>query len=509
MISNLKNKSTFDQRLASILLPCLVIMLGAALRFYDLGAESYWYDEVIMLNLAGGDLESILVEAQDGRSPVYVLLAHFGAQVFGTSETATRFLSALAGIASIALMYAVGCQLFGKRVGLLSAFLMTISEFQIRYSQEYRCYSLFVLMTLFSFFFFVKALKDKKPSHFVLYVLASILLFYNHTFGVFVLVAQGLYFLLQWNRYEKVRGPWLLCQIFVLLAIAPGLLVALRKVITGTSGVMNWVPDPPLWLPLITVGRYVFPGRHYPGWGTLIAGMAFGLIGTLFFATRQGKRQWLASVSGLVSATRDLLNRSNELLLVACWLLCPILIPFVLSKIVGPMYTKKYTISASPALYLFLALGMITVREVVPEFVSLGLLAILIAPGLHEYYVWDIKEQWREVAAYVEENTEQDDMVVLIDSERGVRRRAFCWYYRGNLPVNWIDNQLQHDAAIADALAGWTSGGNRFWLIARDELRPNEHLRAFFLDRDHEDMRLIGELRFSHISAYLFAVAKQ
>jgi len=197
VLRTLKNKPTFDQHLASILLPCLVIILGAALRFYDLGTESYWHDEVIMLHVAGGDPESILVEVQDGRPPVYVLLAHLGMQVFGATEVATRFPSALAGIASIAAMYAVGSQLFGKRVGLLSAFLMAISEFQIRYSQDFRYYSVFVLITLFSFFFFVKALKERRISHFVLHVLANVFLFYTHTFGVFVLVAPNLYFLLQ------------------------------------------------------------------------------------------------------------------------------------------------------------------------------------------------------------------------------------------------------------------------------------------------------------------------
>lgn len=506
VVKNLKNKLTLDPNLISNALLYLIIILGAALRFYDLGAESYWIDEMAMIHVARRSLGSILAAAQGGRPPVYVLLAHFWMLVFGTTEAATRSLSALAGIASIAVMYTVGRELFGSRVGLLSALLMAISEFQIHYSQDFRYYSLLVLMTLFSFLFYIRALKSRRLSHFVPYVLASILLCYTHLYGVFVLVAQNLYFLLQWNRYRKARGPWLLCQTLTLLALGPALLGALPKTLKGTFGPMNWIRDPPVWIPLITVLKYVFPGRHYPSWVTLVAAMAFFVIGTLLSGIRKGKGQWLASVGGLATAVLDFSNRAHELLLVGCWLLCPTVLPLVLSKVLEPMYIHKYTISAAPAFYLLLALGITTVREVVPKLISLGVLVILIAPGLKEYYVTDVNEQWRETAAYVEENGRKDDVIVFAPAEGGALRSTFYWYYRGNLPGCGIDQQLKHDEAIMDALARCISGRERFWLIMRGADCWTGHLRAFFLNRDHEAMRLVTEHKVKDISVYLFAM---
>lgn len=515
LIKNLMNRLTLDQSPISIILLC-IIMVGAALRFYDLGAESYWLDEVWTVRLRQESLDSVLVLAQDAPSypPVYLLLAHFWMQVFGTTEAATRSLSALAGIASVAVMYRVGRELFERKVGLLSALLMAISEFQIYYSQDFRFYSLFVLMALCSFLFYIRALRSNRPGHFVPYVLASILLFYTHTYGVFVLVAQNLYFLLQWNRYRRARALWLMCQMLILLALGPGLLHAVKRTVAGTANVMRWIPDRPLWFPLRTVFWYVFPLRHSRSWMTLVlnlvAGMVFFVIGTTLFVIWKGKEQWLASVRGLVSTVQDLSSQSSELFLASLWFLCPIALPFVLSKVFGPMYVDKYTISASPALYLLLALGITTVSKVVPEFISLAVLVILIAPGLHHYYVTDVKEQWREAAAYVDENARKDDVIVFAPAEGGWLRNSFYWYYRGNLPGCDIDIQPKNDdEAIADALAGCISGRERFWLILRGGPERIAHLTAFFLDRDHEDMHLTEEQSFTLISVYLFALTGQ
>src|SRR5687767_2498520 len=85
---------------------CLVMLLGAVLRLYNLGTESYWLDEVSMLRVAGGTIDSIVLDTREnGRPPVYVLFAHFWIHIFGQSEVATRSLSAIFSIASLGVMY--------------------------------------------------------------------------------------------------------------------------------------------------------------------------------------------------------------------------------------------------------------------------------------------------------------------------------------------------------------------------------------------------------------------
>jgi mannosyltransferase len=513
-IKNLTNRLKPGKDLISLAWPCLIILLGTALRFYDLGAESYWFDEVYMVRVAQLGLNEIISQVRSGASPpIYYLLAHFWMQVLGTTEAATRSLSALAGIASIAVIYAVGRDVFGRKAGLISALLMAVSEFQIHYSQEYRYYAVVLLMTLLSVFFCIRALKNGRRSYFALYVLASVLLFWSHTYGVFVLAAQNLYFLLRWRRCGKARVLWLVCQMLILLAVGSGLVVSVNPLEQTVAGKRYWLPPPTLQLPLRTLYWYVLPLRHERSWTTIgvnfAAAMAFFVIGILLFAIRRGKAQWLASVRGLSTDVQDLSSRADELLLVSCWLLCPIILPLLLSKLLGPMYAHSYTIGASPALYLLLALGMTAVRQVVPELIPLGTLAILIVPGLQHYYVTDVKEQWREVATYVEESAEKDDVIVFAPDENGWQGRCFYWYYRGDLPGCGIAAQLTDDEAIAGAVARCTSGSERFWLIMRGHSDVVERFADFFSKHNHEDMRLVGEQQFVHISVYLFELTGQ
>lgn len=484
-----------------------IVLLGAALRIYDLGTESYSLVEVDTALVAQAPLQAILIHSE-GRPQLYLILAHFWIEFFGTNEAATRSLSVLAGTLAIPLMYLVGRELFGRKVGVLSSLLMAISEFQIFYSQDLRYYPLFVLMTLCSFIFFIRALKSGNRRNFALYVLATVLLLYSQTPGMFVLAAQGLYFLLQWKRYETARAPWFLSQVVILLAFAPGLVLAARA--AGVT-ILDWLARPVLWQPFLLVARYVFPlsvikGRHYPSWEILAGGLAFLGIATAVFVTWKGARQWLGLVKQLVPDIRGLSIKKNELLLVTCWLLCPIVLPFILSYLLVPMFDEQYTISASPALYLLLALGLTAVRKVVPELVVLGTLAILIVPGLQDYYVTDVKEQWRQSIDYVTENSRKGDMIVLAPDNG--RRIALDWYYRGNLPRCSLDMQLRGNQAIGQALSKCTSNVDRIWVIMRGPENLITQLRAFFLDPDPQQIHLVTDQEFRDISVYLFTLAK-
>lgn len=507
-VRNPKAIQTPSKSWKSIVLLSLIIILGAALRFYDLGVQSYWNDEFATLIAAQQGVEQNLDLGQWARPPAYYLIAHFWLEFFGTSETATRFLSALFGIASVPLIFLVARELFGKRIGLLSAFLMAVSEFQIYYSQETRFYSLFGLMTLLSFFLFIRALTSGRKFHFVLYVVATILLFYSHAFGVFVLAAQNLYFFLRWKRLRRDRLAWFVCQTLILLAIAPALIAILWNFMRMrglTAGKVS-ITDSPLLTTLHSVYWFIFPLRRERTWSIIgvnyIGGAIFLIIGILGFARWKGKEIWLASLKGLGGAFRTLSSTGNELLLVGCWLVCPIVLTMVLSPLYGPMY-ERYIISAAPAFYLLLALGISTIRRVVPELVSIGLLTILIAPGLQNYYMSAVKEQWREAAAYVAENTEMNDVIVFAPDQEGLEQKAFYWYYKGDMPGCDVNLSLKDDAEIADGVSECTSGHERFWLIIR-HFSAGDRFKDFYLNHKPEGTHLLGEREFLYIDVFLF-----
>jgi hypothetical protein len=178
------------------------------------------------------------------------------------------------------------------------------------------------------------------------------------------------------------------------------------------------------------------------------------------------------------------------------------------------MYLDRYTISAAPALYLLLALGIFSIRKIMPVIISLGVLIVMIAPSLGYYYATDLHEQWKEAAAYVDENSGPDEVIVFAPNQGiGIEQKTFNWYYHDSLQGCGLGNELIDSIAILEAIKQCVSGYDRFWVIIRD--RPDEsssssyRYTSFFLNPDQTDMHLIKEHHFVKVSVYLFELTKR
>ncbi|RIL03081.1 MAG: hypothetical protein DCC71_15635, partial [Proteobacteria bacterium] len=131
----------------------VLVLLGAAFwRLDGLGARPLWIDEQWTERLVreSRSLGAILaVGSQDDyqHPPLGYVAAWLAA---GDPPTAARLRlpSAVAGVASIAGLAAAGALLFGRRAGLLAAFLMGLSVYHVVYSQEARPYMLGVAWTV-------------------------------------------------------------------------------------------------------------------------------------------------------------------------------------------------------------------------------------------------------------------------------------------------------------------------------------------------------------------------
>jgi mannosyltransferase len=109
-----------------------ILLLALGLRFYRLGAQSLWNDEGTSVAVAGRDLGTIAQDAaNDIHPPLYYWLLSGWLRTFGSSEAAVRSLSALLGVALVALIYAVGRWTAGRWAGALAALLAAMNPFQV------------------------------------------------------------------------------------------------------------------------------------------------------------------------------------------------------------------------------------------------------------------------------------------------------------------------------------------------------------------------------------------
>ncbi len=216
----------------------LIILIGAFLRFYDLGAESLWLDEAISENFSRGSVAYIISESglQHNSPPLYWLMLHYWMVLLGNSEAALRSLSAILGIGAVLITYLVGKKLFNQKVGLIGSFLSAISYFHIYYSQEARPYSLLLFLSLMSFFFFIKILKEDRKWYYPCYFLANLLLGYTHIYGLFIIASQIFYFILCWGRCRTKRYKLIATLTATIISLSPLVILIGAKTMAMVPG---------------------------------------------------------------------------------------------------------------------------------------------------------------------------------------------------------------------------------------------------------------------------------
>ena len=122
----------------------LIVTVGAAMRLYGIGSDPFWLDEAHSANftrLSWGELWSWSEPFDRGNPPGYIVLLKLWAQV-SRSDAWLRSLSALAGIATLPVVFLIGRRIAGSRVGLVAAAFLALSGYHIRFSQEARTYAL-------------------------------------------------------------------------------------------------------------------------------------------------------------------------------------------------------------------------------------------------------------------------------------------------------------------------------------------------------------------------------
>ena len=449
-----------------LLLLFLVLAVGSWLRIYDLGAESLWLDEATSENFSKGSVTSIITESGHARNnpPLYWIMLHYWMGWFGNSEAGIRSLSAVFGIGAILVTYLVGKELFSSKVGLFAAFFSAISHFHIYYAQEARNYALLLFLSLLSYLFFIKILKQDRKWYYPCYFLASLFLGYTHIYGFFIIAAQIFYFVLFWGKYRVQRYKLIATLVAIIVSLAPvAILLGPKTIKLIERGFFK--PQPTLSTLLETLVWYAGHGlKQYNRLPFALLFFPLALLSLFSIRRKEGKwvpRKPIDSLGG--TSFRIGFHSVDEVLLLLLWLALPIIIPFTISQLTTPFYSIRYTIGASPALYLLMARGISTLEMKKLLYPVLIVIIVLSGLGLHDYYVSSVKPEWREAVSLIEMSSKENDVIVLCPP---FIRGEFEYYYREDLPVFEISAkaELAEVAAFVDSV---TEGKDRLWLVMR------------------------------------------
>ena len=187
----------------------VVAVVGAVLIFTNLGSDYLWEDEGDTAALASNILKFGVPKAWDGAAFLdsdhgarlnrnLVMVTHPWAQyyltaasflVFGQNTFAARFPFALASWMSILFVYFFLWRLTGSRLTAFSAAALLVLSVQfLLYARQCRYCALNMLLVCWLFWTFFKM---KSVRECALFVLAAVLLFHTHPYGIAPVVALG------------------------------------------------------------------------------------------------------------------------------------------------------------------------------------------------------------------------------------------------------------------------------------------------------------------------------
>jgi 4-amino-4-deoxy-L-arabinose transferase-like glycosyltransferase len=393
----------------------LITILGALLRGYRLGAQGFWIDEVFMTTMATErSLSELLfvVPQFEPHPPLYNVFMWAWVGIFGTSEIAMRSSSVLFSIATIPLVYLLVRRLFDRPTAVIVGTFVAVSPFQIWYAQEARMYAPLVLLTVASFYLLVRLTESYTRRTAIGYVAVGVALAYLHIYGLFVLLAQVLF--LGWqlagNADTEVRPFRRLVGIYgsIGLLTSPWTGLLLHRLVAPDQ----YPADAAAWL-------------QPPALDVLVEALSLLSFGVTpatrpYSVLSQPPRLFLLAVAvplvvlvGL-NTMGEFRSERSELRLLFLWLLVPILVPFLISVTVRPIFQLRYVIVAAPAFLILVARG---IQSLSSRPVRYGLVLLILTgmfvplPG---YYTEPHKDQWDDAAAYVSENADAGDVIIVV-----------------------------------------------------------------------------------------------
>lgn len=482
-----------------------ITLLGAALRFYQLGTESLWLDEIWNMVHAQKEVLSIPASLRDtgAHPPLWHIFTHF-VLYLGQREFILRFPAALLGILSIPLVYVVGRRLSGREVGLLASFLLTLSPFHLRYSQEARMYAAMVFFSLFSLYSLWRALERSKKGLWIGFAICTLLNIYNTYFAFFVLIGEAVFALVVMGVKSwpgKVKGvKRFLCTWFQAFSSSSQVrALVLSLIIVG----LLYLP----WLPVAKVNLWERQSAREGVSGANIA-VSLSLVLRLAgdFSLDVKGLPFLISVGAFLMGLLHLALRSRwrELLLVGLWLAPPFMIIALLGGV--RKLPSRYLIYILPIYLILMAEGAVGLFQLIYGFVKGGgiferrslvgsvLIAVMfgglsVVP-MREYYSWE-KEDWRGAVRYLVDHMEPGDLI-LCDGSRYAHggdssrcARGVTYYSSASFGDTYI---LATDVDISAKVKGQADEGQAVWIVlwhggplrkrAIESLRPAEFKRV-------------------------------
>ena len=336
-----------------IFLAILFFFLAMGINLIGIDLLSLTSDECFSIYHAQMSPRLIYHHLSTGNNPpLHEWILHYWMGWFGDSAFSVRLPSAIFSSLTTALIFILGTQISAGNekpekaagntsIGGIAALLFLASNYTTFLAHEARTYNLTLFLGVLSTICFVTAIRSGKTKHFLVYGLIGGLLCLSHFFGIWILLAQGSFWLkTNWRNPNALKKMGLAVLGF---GIAFGWYVPnlwYRFVDSASQG--TWVNPAPWDAPYFTLWKYL---------NTPIATIIAALL--LLYLTIN------------LAAKKSIAQKQNAQLIL--WLF---VLPFFGQWLLSldhpfsiPMFTERYASITLPFLCLILAMALSGLRE--------------------------------------------------------------------------------------------------------------------------------------------------
>ncbi len=380
----------------------LAIVLGAALRFADLGGREMSSDEGASWAAAAAPTVGAVLHAQStlnpGKAGLHDLALHLWMRAFGHGLATMRALSATVGALAILLVFATAREIFaatrdsalGDRLGpaprvdaaAIAALIFAVNLVAIKYSREVRMYSFVIAAVVAQTWSFFRTYRRAGLAAYAGVAILTAVAVAVHLTAVLAFAGEGLWllYLIARNRFDRDL-PQVRRAFALLGALAAGavlIVLSTPAMLTGAAhaadaGAINWIPSPALWAPFAlfnkATGSFAYP---------VMAALAiYGIV--------RGWRRW-----------------HDAVVFALLWMWAPPFVLLVVSYAIRPAFVERYLVSCFVPFFILMAIGIVELRS---RFARTGALALAVIFALGHVVAWARKPhdvQWREAARVAE-----------------------------------------------------------------------------------------------------------
>ncbi len=346
-----------------------IVVASAAVYSFRLGTDALGASEAYSAWAAAkptvGAIFRIPVLHDPGKQVFYYSVLHFFTGIFGLSEIALRSVSVAFAVASVALIFALGRELFDEETALAAATMWAFNPLAVVFAHRARMYSMFIAIALAQLWMLLRVRERGDVARAIGCGVAGAALLYTHLAGGLFIGAEIAMLAREYFRGRRNPMPWMAAAVTLALFVPYVPVVRAQSATLIAGHWLDWIGAPyqyPLAVKII-----VLVGAS--------AIAAYCILAPRFEDSADERYRWLSA-----------------------WAILPALALGASSIAIRPMFNLRYVAPATAALVLVASAAIATVSAKWRNLIAAGFaLACLIMLPFDQ----PVPQPWRDFARQI------------------------------------------------------------------------------------------------------------